>query len=224
MNLVVFDIDGTLTDTKNIDDQCFINSLKECWNCELQDVDWSVYKNVTDTGLAKEIYLNLFNEELKEKELLKLKRIFVDKIRVSLKKESDAFNEIQGAGNFFHLLKNKNLALAFATGGWKETAEVKLKNININLNDFTYATSNDHYSRKEIVLKAIKEARDKHKTTFEKITYFGDGVWDYEVTNQLNIEFIGIDHNESGKLSKLGAKHIFKNYVEADLIFNILNQ
>lgn len=222
MNLIVFDIDGTLTNTKSIDDTCFINSIKECWNCKLQDVDWSMYKNVTDTGLAKDIYINYFKKEVQEEELLKLKEIFISKISSSLKNEPEAFNEIPGATKFFRLLQNKNVVLAFATGGWKETAEIKLRNININLSDFLYATSNDHFSRKAIVLQAIERAKERYNTTFKNVIYFGDGVWDYKVTHQLKMQFIGIDQNESVKLEKLGAKYVFKSFLETEQIFKVL--
>ncbi len=49
MRLVLFDIDGTLTDTSAVDCECFIRA------CGFTSVDseWSHYKNATDPGFFK---------------------------------------------------------------------------------------------------------------------------------------------------------------------------
>ena len=93
MILVVFDIDGTLMNTKEVDDTCFINSLKECWNCDLKEVDWSNYKNVTDTGLAKDIFKEFFKKEINESELHNLKKIFYSKINSEADRHPQKFRE-----------------------------------------------------------------------------------------------------------------------------------
>ena len=56
MPLVIFDIDGTLTQTTNADADCFVRSLAEV--CGFRDVntDWSGYKRATDSGVFHEIH------------------------------------------------------------------------------------------------------------------------------------------------------------------------
>jgi len=55
MHLVMFDIDGTLTETMKVDEECFVRSLAEV--CSFTDVetDWSTYKHATDSGIFHEI-------------------------------------------------------------------------------------------------------------------------------------------------------------------------
>lgn len=223
MTLVVFDIDGTLTDTKAIDDRCYLNSLKECWSCDLKNVDWSIYKNVTDAGLAKEIFFNLFEEELKEQDLHKLKEVFVAKIIKEADNNRSAFAEIRGAFDFIKALQAEAVAIAFATGGWKTSAGHKLKKIGIDLNLFPHATSDDHYTRKDILTHAIQRAKRFYGKDFSKIIYVGDGVWDYEVAGLLNIDFIGVDHLQIGRLKQCGATKVYKDFTDIASIFkNIL--
>ncbi len=38
-----FDIDRTLTDTKNIDDKCFIAAFQDEFNVVLKNTEWSVF-------------------------------------------------------------------------------------------------------------------------------------------------------------------------------------
>jgi phosphoglycolate phosphatase-like HAD superfamily hydrolase len=220
MTLVVFDIDGTLTNTKAIDDLCFIDSIRVCWNCDLRNVDWSTYIDVTDSGLARDIFKSLFNKEISSSEMLKLKHVFSSKIIAASEVNPEAFSEVKGAKDFIEELEKQDIKVAIATGGWKVTAEHKLKQLNVALTRFPYATSDDHYSRKEIIIRSIEKAKRIHKLNFNKIVYIGDGTWDYQASCELNIDFIGIDYNRNGKLAKSGATAIFPDYSDKDLILH----
>lgn len=57
MHLVMFDIDGTLTETMKIDEECFVRSLAEIHGFTGVETDWSRYKHTTDSGIFHEIHL-----------------------------------------------------------------------------------------------------------------------------------------------------------------------
>src|SRR4051794_20144049 len=57
MHLVMFDIDGTLTKTMKIDEECFVRSLAEIHGFTDVETDWSRYKHTTDSGIFHEIHL-----------------------------------------------------------------------------------------------------------------------------------------------------------------------
>ncbi len=48
MRLVMFDIDGTLTDTVNVDKECYVRSLAEACGFVDIETDWSRYEHATD--------------------------------------------------------------------------------------------------------------------------------------------------------------------------------
>lgn len=50
MKLVIFDIDGTLTQTNRVDSGCFVEVVKEVLGVEDFETDWSQYQYVTDRG------------------------------------------------------------------------------------------------------------------------------------------------------------------------------
>jgi hypothetical protein len=57
MHLVMFDIDGTLTETMKVDEECFVRSLAEVCSFTEVETDWSSYKHATDSGIFHEIHL-----------------------------------------------------------------------------------------------------------------------------------------------------------------------
>jgi beta-phosphoglucomutase-like phosphatase (HAD superfamily) len=56
MRLVIFDIDGTLTETAKTDEECFARSLAEVCGFGDVETDWSRYKHTTDSGIFHEIH------------------------------------------------------------------------------------------------------------------------------------------------------------------------
>jgi len=52
MNLVLFDVDGTLTLTNEVDNRCYLCALGEALGGAGFDTDWTKYPHVTDSGIA----------------------------------------------------------------------------------------------------------------------------------------------------------------------------
>jgi beta-phosphoglucomutase-like phosphatase (HAD superfamily) len=52
MHLVMFDIDGTLTETMKVDEECFVRSFKDVFGFADIDTDWSHYPRTTDSRRA----------------------------------------------------------------------------------------------------------------------------------------------------------------------------
>jgi len=57
MKYIIFDIDGTLTNTKKVDDECFINAFEQTFDINIEQVNWEDIANVTDWGITEEIIL-----------------------------------------------------------------------------------------------------------------------------------------------------------------------
>jgi beta-phosphoglucomutase-like phosphatase (HAD superfamily) len=49
MKVVIFDIEGTLTETNAVDSDCFIRSVGEVLGVRDFETDWSQYQFVTDS-------------------------------------------------------------------------------------------------------------------------------------------------------------------------------
>ena len=221
MKLVLFDIDGTILDSVQEDDRCFIQTFHDLYQIDLMNSDWNDFKHVTDAGLTQEIFEKWLGRLPKKEE--------VDRVRLHFKNlladVADQFMEIENSLSFIAFIADQpHIEVGFATGGWKETAELKCNAIGLNLNNFIFKSSNDHFNRATIIEKVIEVAKNKHNTDqFDSITYFGDGMWDFNTTKALNIDFIGVDYANNGKLRNVGVEKIIQNYAEKGDILNWIN-
>jgi phosphoglycolate phosphatase-like HAD superfamily hydrolase len=222
MNLIIFDIDGTIVNSVKVDDECFKETFKTLYRIDLSQTKWIDFKNVTDSGITMEIFEKYLNRVPTNGEIVRIKKHFYE-LLVNRTKE---FFEIDGALKFIERIdKNPNFITAFATGGWKETALLKVNSIKLKINQSIIKTADDHFNRTKIIELAIAESLSKVKIPeFESITYIGDGIWDFETANEMGIDFIGIDSKNNCQLKMAGVEKILSNYLETDKIENWLKE
>lgn len=221
--LIIFDIDGTLTDTKKADDICFIYAFNQVFGIDISNLNWSEFTTVTDWGITRDVLLKEKNKELSDAVHKKMKRVFFTKLKAVKKERPSLFKEIPGALAFYNQIKeNPNFQVAVATGCWKESGLIKLDAIGIYPSDVAYGNSDDFITREEIVTHTIAQAERINKGTFAEIIYFGDGIWDFETCKNLGIRFIGIDVLADNKLKELGTKHVFTNFKDFKSILNVI--
>lgn len=112
--------------------------------------------------------------------------------------------------------------VGIGTGGWEESANLKLNAIGINPYETSYSNSSHFKSRELITKDVIKQLKNKSENRPTEIIYFGDGVWDYLTCQKLGIRFIGIDSKRNRKLEKLGAAEVYADFNSSDIIMNSL--
>lgn len=211
-NLIVFDIDGTLTDSVEIHQIAFKKSLNLIGVTEFNDKFCS-YKHHTDFHIARVIYesstTKLFDKstsELFEKHLFKLT-------------SNNEIIEIFGAKKFVDYIENHtDFGICFATGSMYLPAKNKLEKIEIKFNPDLLVASNDLEKREEIVEKAIEKSLKHYKVEkFEPILSFGDGLWDLITAKNLSLEFVGIGEKNKKILSEYGMKKHYLNYENLEI-------
>lgn len=185
MHLVMFDIDGTLIESYAIDEQCFLAAIDDVLGIQVDD-RWERYPHVTDAGILDEILSHpSFLPDRAELEV-RIKASFVSKLTVHL--ERHGVEPIAGAIEFLaHLKQRDDVVLAIATGGWYESATIKLEAAGLDVSGIALATSTDHIARIEIM--KIAEARAADQPLLSR-TYFGDAVWDKTASSQLDYNFV----------------------------------
>ena len=119
-----------------------------------------------------EIFEKWLNRKPKIEEIELIKTHFKSLLEAHI----DEITEITDALAFIQLLsKDPDFELGFATGGWKETAELKCSAIDLDLNKFIFKSSSDHFNRAEIIKLVIKEIQkiassNSRNSDFEKIS------------------------------------------------------
>ena len=151
MKFIIFDIDGTLTNTTEVDDKCYMQSFESMFNVSIRNVKWNELINVTDWGITEELIEKKLARTSSAEDLRKLKTLFLKNLVDEYDSNKSQFQEIKGASAFFKSLRdNKDFKLGIGTGGWEETANFKLNVIGINPNEFSYANSNNFKTRQAV--------------------------------------------------------------------------
>ncbi len=189
MDLVIFDIDGTLIRSNLVDSEGFIEAIVNVLGLANFETDWSTYQFVTDSGIAQELSQRHRDRPLSGSEM---KAIEADLLGFLEAAHDQEFQQVDGAGDFLQsLLESPDHAVALATGANSSSALHKLERAGFPL-DLPLATSSDAVVREHIMLQAMDRAAQRHGRAFEKITYVGDGSWDVIATENLGWNFIGI--------------------------------
>lgn len=223
MHLILFDIDGTLTNTKVVDDICFSRAMQDTFNISCGPETWEGLQNITDWGLTEELVSLKWGRIPNEKEYDAMTDSFLSHLQEEKRRDHNQFAEIPGANKFLQQLSEQgDHAIGIATGGWEKTARFKLESAGIEAGHIHLAHSNHEKSRERIMQFAKQQAEKINSTSFERIIYFGDGLWDMKASHNLNFQFIGIDVHTNNKLKVNGAKDVFEDYLKSEEILSVI--
>ena len=219
MNLVVFDLDGTLIDINPIDDAAFVTAFREELGIDCTARDWSEFEFVTNTGIAGAL-LETLEEPLRPEALIRVRRRFFDLLE--RRSASCAFRPIRGAAAFIERLPLTDWRGVIATGCWGSSVEVKLRSSGLE-GLLPFACSDGERSREGIVSQAIALSRERHGTDFDRIVMVGDAPWDVRTAARLGLPFVGIaEESATQRLRDLGATHFLRDFASLDEVMSVL--
>lgn len=197
MNLVVFDIDGTLTNSEFQHQTAYVEAMKDIGITDIND-DWKTYAHHTDSFILNENYKANFNQDFDPFLLPAFETKMIEVMR-----NMNPVKEIKGAHELLDHLIQKNYALAFATGSLKAPALLKLEQAKLWHVESLIATANDHITREAIVKDAIAKAKSYYQEeTFDAIISVGDGLWDLQTARNLNLHFMGVGPKHEATFKK----------------------
>jgi beta-phosphoglucomutase-like phosphatase (HAD superfamily) len=181
----MFDIDGTLVNSSSFEDACYSKAVREVIKHPV-DTDWTKYINVTDSGILHEIINKNGLDKDRDNIHREVKLAFIRNIKSHLRHTQ--VKEISGASTFIQLLRQRDdVVLAIATGGWEETARLKLESAGIDYSGIAFASGSDHVGRIDIMKTAEAKCLD---SGFCEKSYFGDAIWDKKASQALGFNFI----------------------------------
>lgn len=208
---LLFDIDGTLLESESIDARLFVRAVRET----LGDIeiarDWSGYTKVTDIGIVSEILER--NGRTSSPEIIGAVR---ERFRMLLQAYFDrgeTCRPLPGVVAFLKRLRTAATPIGIATGGWGTTARMKLANAGIDIADVPLCSSDDADERDAIMLLCLA----KMGGSFDRVVYFGDGIWDRDACTRLGWGFVGIGKKLQGKCDVW-----FEDFGDGEGIFKVL--
>ena len=215
--IVVFDVDGTLSRTSEVDDDCWIEAARTILGVESMSTDWSDYSHSTDEAIASDLIRDHLEPSVREGMVHRVRDDFANRISRALDADPNLFRAVPGAEGIFELLAEAGWASAIATGGWRRTAEMKLRAAGVPFEGVPAAHADDAHPREEIVRIAGVRALQDPDDGFGRAVYVGDGVWDVRAASRLGIGFVGIGESDAAdRLRAVGAGIVLPDYRAGD--------
>jgi phosphoglycolate phosphatase-like HAD superfamily hydrolase len=225
MHLILFDIDGTLTRTEEVDNRCYVGALSEVLGSTDVDTDWTKYRDVTDSGIASALWEACHGAPPSRQQLDDVCERFVALLEEELARDPAVCRAVPGAAAILvELAHRTGFAVGLATGGWRESARLKLRHAGLGDGRFPLASASDACSREVIMaLAAERVAARRGISGFTSITYIGDGEWDVRAAKRLGWHFVGIGEGERAEcLRGEGARWVIADYRNHGVFFEAI--
>jgi phosphoglycolate phosphatase-like HAD superfamily hydrolase len=221
--LAVFDIDGTLTDTNTVDDECFLRAVSEVLDIDVALLDWSGAPHVTDSDLLRWFAEQHCGRSLQPGESDAVLDRFLTLLSAQLATAPERFRPVSGAPLVFDALRRANWRVALATGGWESSAQLKLRAIGLDPTTVPLASASDAMTRVAI-LELARDRAAPHGETFSRIVSIGDGVWDVRAAADLRWPFVGIGTGDRvQRLRDAGATTILPDLMDVAALCTALD-
>ena len=204
MHAVIFDIDGTLLHSAAVDDALYRQAVGEVLGDVTLRASLNDYEFGTDTGIFRTILDD--NGIAWEQRLLDdVRSRFVALLDAHIAAHGP-FEEIPGARQLLqNLSASPGHAVAMATGGWRQSAELKLRSAGIDFEGLPLVAANDHHERTVIMEKALARLG----SDFASVSYYGDGPWDRAACAALGWQFVAVGTELDGLESYIGHSPVF---------------
>ena len=186
MKAIIFDIDGTLIESMSIDNELYFSAVTEVLG-PVTIRDLHDYDHVTDSGVLAQVLED--NGYAIDSELAaSVKSQFVAGLKRHIE-VAGSFPVIDGAIQFFDRVRSlDDCRVAIATGGWRESALLKLECAGFRIDGIPVLTGDDAQSRVEIMRSALAMLGRE----FGSVTYFGDAEWDRRTCEELGWRFAAV--------------------------------
>ena len=217
MNLAVFDVDGTLLDNLDAEDECFVNALRNGLGLYTISSAWESYQHVSDQGVATEAYIRHFGTAPPPSLIANTIDRFVAALSVA--HAARPLTPARGAIDLLATLPGHGWAVALATGAWDRAARFKLAAAGIDVATVPVATAEDGPARVDIVAMAIARAQLYYATSFDRIIAVGDGVWDVDTARSLALPFVGIGAEaRAERLRRAGTTNVLADFFDVERV------
>ena len=216
MHLVMFDIDGTFTETMKVDEECFVRSFKEVFGFTDIDTDWAHYPRTTDSGIFHDLFTARIGRTPAAQEVSQFRQHFIQLLAAAL--SESPFAPVAGADALLsRLAGGGSHRVSLATGSWRDSARLKMASAGMCFDDHPAASADDALDRESIMRLSKQRAAERYGEPFACTVYVGDGVWDARACRSVGIPFIGVGTGSRvTQLSVEGAVCVFPDFSDVD--------
>lgn len=217
MQLAVFDIDGTLTDTVGICDGGFASAVADVAGVPRFELVPELWGDATDSGLAVRHFRRAAGRQPTDLELQQIQARFT----AHLEAADVVARPVPGADEILaRVAARANWSVAIATGNWLATARLKFSWAGMPVPALPMGTADDALRRADILRAVIDRARqDAGVDAFTRVVYLGDGAHDVAAARTVGIPFIGITATrDEAVLRAAGARCFLRDFSDLSAV------
>ncbi len=215
--LVIFDVDGTLCDTQEVEGRCYVEAIESVTGHSVASMDWSRFPEATSSAITQHLLSEFGVPDGAAVEKLVLTE-FVVRLDSESRRRPDSFRPTAGALGLFEELKQREgYGVAIATGCWHDSAMLKLKRCGFMIEGIPVACSSDTPRRVDIISLAASRAG----TGVHDAVYVGDGVWDLKAAREIGMRFVGVGEHHD-RLREHGASRVLHSFADKSYFFRLL--
>lgn len=224
-NIAIFDIDGTLAQSLEVDDAVIAETFKITFGIEAIVDDWSAYEHSTDSFIFPKVLETHFGRPPREDELARVKEMYFDLLEKASAEDHPWCKAMPGAQELLdHLNDHDDWAVGIATGSLGGAAVIKLREAELNIENIPLSTADDALSRSGIIQTTLEKAKKAHGVSqFAREIYVGDGVWDLRAARNLGFCHLG---RQVGTLADAlyaeGARDVVPHFEDTAAIMTLL--
>jgi phosphoglycolate phosphatase-like HAD superfamily hydrolase len=220
--LVIFDVDGTLCDTYNVDDVGFCEVAAEMLGVPVPPESWKAAPEITDAGILAWLWDRHLGRRPARQELDAFIAAFEAVLARELRRAAGGSLAMPGVAQLLESLAATGWDVAFATGGWGRTARLKLRTAGLPVEPLL-ASSDDSADRVEIFRLAGSRAAERAGAPHVRSVLVGDGLWDVRVAARLGWPVLGIGRGDhADRLRNEGASAVVPDFQDVEAVLGLL--
>ncbi len=178
---VLFDIDGTLVQTYPHEDE-FYDAALQTIGLSLPTTDYHALGASTDVSILRVLAQRAWGRDPTVDEIDRVREVHTTSWREHL--DAHALECVAGAREVLDTLRDQGVRFAAATGGFRQTAQTKLRAAKLPIE--IAGAAEDGRGRTELLA---------HAAGGRTPMYIGDGKWDLEAATANGFAFVGVASN-----------------------------
>lgn len=226
MKLVMFDMDGTLTDAFALDENCYVLAIEQALGLPGVKTEWDTYTHTTASHCLEEIVRRHRGHAPTAAESHAVQARMVALMTDITRRTGRRTREVPGAAAGIRELQRRGYAVAIASGDWESTARHKFASAGIPFEDLPAAFCDVANPRTDIMRTALARAARHHgRERFDRVTYVADAAWDVRACRELGWPLVGVTAGEfPSRLPALGVTHVVPHYLDFDTFLAAVEQ
>jgi len=211
----ILDLDGTLLPSHFVDNECYWQAVGEVFRRDLGTLALGEFTNVTDGAILREWCRKSLGRPATAAEIARVRARFLELLQAAASERPECFRAMPGAGRWLARLREAGGVAAIATGGWRHSAEFKLRCARLDRLALPLASADDGARRTTIMRNALERLGSVGRARGVRPTHIGDTPWDARSAMQLGWRFIGIARGDRAlALQRLKAGPVYRDFLD----------